>query len=88
MDGMDRSQCWCYNCSSETSREEACTLSVRNLHLRWLPFFIGLAPGDFCIFSKVKTALKGRTFRKAQGINHVTPELNALPLDTSDDFFV
>jgi len=36
----------------------------------------------------VKTALKGRTFHNAQGINHVTPELNAVPLDTFDDFFV
>jgi len=25
-------------------------------------FSFGLAPGDFCIFSKVKTALKGRSF--------------------------
>jgi hypothetical protein len=36
----------------------------------------------------VKTALKGRTFHDVQGIKYVTPELNAVPLDTFDDFFV
>jgi len=51
-------------------------------------FSFGLAPCDFCIFSTVKTALKGRTFHGVQGIKHVTPELNAVPLDTFDDFFV
>jgi hypothetical protein len=51
-------------------------------------FSFGLAPADFCVFSKVKTALKGRTLHDVQGIKHVTPELNAVPLDTFDDFFV
>jgi len=31
-------------------------------------FSIGLAPGDFFVFSKVKTALKGRTFHDVQGM--------------------
>lgn len=38
-DGMDRSQCWCRNCSCEASCGEACMLSFWNFILRWLPFF-------------------------------------------------
>jgi hypothetical protein len=44
-----------------------------------------LAPGDFFLFPKVKTALKGKRFQDIE--KNLTAELNAVPLQAFSDCF-
>jgi hypothetical protein len=50
------------------------------------PFTFCLTPGDFCIFSEVKAALKGRRFHDVEGIKNVTTELHSVSLVTWCNF--